>query len=301
MKNARSKVVGAKSPANSSASMALRSAAASPKRRSGSESSARRKRSAMGSGRAARSPVVLVTCAPARREAGSVPSGAWPVRASRRSEAEGVDVGSRIARAPGSLLGREVAALLGGQEPRAAQARPQPEALDLHLSVVGHHEPRGREKAVHEGLACVVLPRVQRLEGRGGPARDHERVLRREREGLAPAALEDGGERLPLDELRGDVEGVLHASDAQDPHEARAVDPGGEPRLVHEALRGLGARGDGRAESEHGDEAVEPRRAEPRRPVLHAERARLLGLEEDESSELLPHSHGIGPRGREGR
>ena len=282
--------------------MALRRAAA-PARSGGRD----RARARGGGGRRAapaegpRSPVVLVTCAPARTRDGVGAVRRLPGEGLEEDEAEGVDVGSRVADLARRLLGGQVEALLGGQEPRSAQARPQPETLDLHLAVVGHHEPRGSEEPVRERLSRVALPRVQRLERHRGPARDHERVVRREREGLCPAALEDRGERPPLHELRGDVEGLLDPPDAQDAHEAGARHPCREPRLVHQAPRRLDARGDARAEAGHGDEAVEPGRAEARGTALEAERPRLPLLEEDEPSELLPDSHGMRTAGCRGR
>jgi len=82
MKKARSNVVGAKSPENSSASSAFPRSAMRGKREDGSRPSARRSSSASGGGRGPRSPVVLVTCADATPGSGSEPSGARPVSTS---------------------------------------------------------------------------------------------------------------------------------------------------------------------------------------------------------------------------
>ena len=300
MKKARSNVVGVKSPEKSSASIALRRSAIPEKRSAGSRPRARRSSSASGFGSGPCSPVVLVT-----RAAAEAVERVGPVRGLARErleqdEAERVDVGAGLPRPPGGLLGRQVAPLLDREEVRPAQGRPEAQALQLHLPVERHHEPRGRDEAVDEGGARVVLLAVQELERDRRPARDHERVVGGEREGLAAAAIEDGGDRAALHQLGGHVEGLLHPADAEHAHEARVLEPRREARLVHQALRGLGVRGDLGPEPQDGDEAVEAGGAEPGGPVLAPEGARVRFIEEDELAELLPEGHGSrrGCRGR---
>ncbi len=292
MKKARSNVVGVKSPEKRSASIARRRSATPGKRAAGSRASARRSSSPSGFGRGAASPAVRRD--PRRAEAveriGAVRG---PARQRlEQHEAERVHVGPGLARSPGELLRRQVAPLLDGQEVGPAQGRPQAQSLELHLPVERHHEPRGCDEAVDEGGARVVLLPVQGLERRRGTARDHERVLGGEREGLPAAALEDGGDRASLHELGRHVEGLLHPSDAEHAHEARALEPRGEARLFHEAPGRLGVRRHLGPEPEDGDEAVEAGGAEPRGPVLAAEGARFRLIEEDEPAELLAEGHG---------
>jgi len=75
MKNARSNVVGVKSPEKSSVSIAFRISAIEGGRAAGSAASARRRRSASGLGTGPASPVVAVTRASASVASGSRPSG----------------------------------------------------------------------------------------------------------------------------------------------------------------------------------------------------------------------------------
>ena len=297
MKKARSNVVGAKSPEKSSASIALRRSAIPEKRSAGSRPRARRSSSASGFGRGPCSPVVAVTRAARRAVERVFPLGGLPGERLEQDQAERVHVGARLPRPPGGLLGRQVAPLLDREEVRAAQGRPQAEALQLHLPVERHHEPRRCDEAVREGGARVVLLAVQELERDRRPARDHERVVGREGEGFASAAIEDGRDRAALHQLGGHVHGVLHPADAEHAHEARVLKPRREARLVHQALRGLGVRGDLGPEPQDGDEAVETVGAEPRGTVLEPEGARARFFEEDELAELLPESHVRARRG----
>ena len=292
MKKARSNVVGVKSPEKRSASIARRRSATPGKRAAGSRASARRSSSSSGFGRGTASPAVVVILASPRPSSGSEPSGARPVSASSITRPSAYTSDRVSPGSPGELLRRQVASLLDGQEVGPAQGRPQAQSLELHLPVERHHEPRGRDEAVDEGGARVVLLPVQGLERRRGTARDHERVLGGEREDVPAAALEDGGDRASLHELGRHVEGLLHPSDAEHAHEARALQPRGEARLFHEAPGRLGVRRHLGPEPEDGDEAVEAGGAEPGSPVLAAEGARFRLIEEDEPAELLAEGHG---------
>ena len=123
-------------------------------------------------------------------------------------------------------------------------------------------------------------------------ARDHQRVVRGEGEGLPLAALEDRGEGAALDELRRDVEGLLDAADPEHADEAGVLQARREAGLVHQPLRDGRLRRDARREAEHGHEPIEAGRSEPCGPILATEHADFRLLEENESAELLPQSHG---------
>ena len=301
MKKARSNVVGVNSPEKSSASIALRRSAIPGKRDAGSRPRARRSRSASGFGRGPRSPAVLVTHAVARPARGSEPSGAWPVSASSRTSAERVDVGADFPGLALQLLGRQVAPLLGRDEVRAAQGRPQAQSLHLHVPVERNGEVLGRDEAVKDRVARVALLAVQELERDGRPARDHQGVVGGEREALGATAILDRRDRASLDQLGGHVHGLLDPTDAEHAHQPRALQPRREARFVHQALGGVGVGGDLRPEAQDGDEPIETGGAEARGPELAPERARAGLLEEDELAELLPEGHGRSRSGCRGR
>ena len=87
MKNARSKVVGVKSPEKSRVSTALRISAIEGWRAAGSAARARRRRSASGFGTGPVSPVLAVTRASASTASGSRPSGGHSVTEDSRMRA----------------------------------------------------------------------------------------------------------------------------------------------------------------------------------------------------------------------
>ena len=301
MKKARSNVVGVNSPEKRSTSIALRRSAIPGKREAGSRPRARRSRSARGFGSGPCSPAVLVTRAVARPGEGVRSVGSLAGERFEQDEAEGVDVGADLPGLAPLLLGRQVALLLGRQEVRAAQGRPQAQSLHLHVPVERDGEALGRDEAVEDRGARVALLAVQELERDRRPARDHQGVVGGEREALGATAILDRRDRASLDELGGHVHGLLDPADAEHAHQPRALEPRRESRFVHQALGGVGVRGDLGPEAQDGDETVEAGGAEARGPVLAPERTRAGLLEEDELAELLPEGHGRSRSGCRGR
>jgi hypothetical protein len=287
MKKARSKVVGEKSPEKSSASIALREALGG----------LTTKGAAQQIHEGLRQRALLACRARDARGREGVervsPVGSLARQRLEQDEAESVHVGACIPRLAGDLLGREVAPLLDREKIRAAQGRPEAQARQLHFSVEHHDDPGGRNEAVKETGAPFDFLAVQELECDRRPARDHQRVVGSEREGLAAAAIEDGGDRATFHQLGGDVHGLLHPADAEHAYEARVLEPRREARLVHQPLRGLGIRGNSGPESQDGDQAIQAGGAQPSRAILAPESARACFLDKDELAELLPQGHGI--------
>ncbi len=215
---------------------------------------------------------------------------------------QGVDVGAGVAGSARGLLGGEVAEVLGREDPRLPKvARPLAEALQPHFALVGdEHAPRGQQ-AVEVAGPRVVPPPVGVLQGGGDLARDEQRVLHREGEGLLPAAVEDDPEALPLHVLVGDVVALLDLADAEDLQDVGVLELGRDLGLVHEGPRQVGVARDRGLQTEDGDDFLETRRAQPGRTVFGAQARRLGFLEEDQFPELLSPGHlSFGESGRSG-
>jgi hypothetical protein len=116
-------------------------------------------------------------------------------------------------------------------------------------------------------------------------------VVGREREAVLPAAREDRLEALGLQELRGDVVGVLDLADPQRLHDVGVLQLGRELDLVHEGLHALGMGRQLRPDAEDGDQLLEAGIAELGGAVLGAQARRLDLLQQHELAELLPLPH----------
>jgi hypothetical protein len=181
------------------------------------------------------------------------------------------DVGTRVALAARRLLGRQVGHLvLRHRAGLADPARPVAEVPDAHLALVRHHHAGRRQEAVVVARSGVALAAVRVLQGRAHLAHDEQGVVDGERETFLPAAVEDGLEALPFQELVRDVVERVHLPDAEDLDDVRILELGRELDLIHQALGGVGVGGQAGLEANYGNDFLKAGRAELGRPVLVA-------------------------------
>ncbi len=203
-----------------------------------------------------------------------------------------VDVGAGVADSPPALLGGEVAKVIGHQDPRLPDvARPLAKALHPHLALVGDEHARWGQQPVEVASTRFVAAPVGVLQGGGDLARDEQRVLHRQGEGLLPAAVEDDSEALPLHVLLGDVVALLDLADAEDLQDVGVLELGRDLGLVHEGAREVGVPRNRRLQTEDGDDSLETRSAQLGGAVFRAQARRLGFLEEDQFPELLSPGH----------
>ena len=178
----------------------------------------------------------------------------------QRAEAE--DVGPRIDRFAFGLLGRHV-----GRRPhdpplarlqrigedgrlRRIERRDrefgQSEIEDLHATVVGHHQVRRLQIAVHDAGRMCLGQCIRRLGRRSSTIAE-----------LHAAAADQSIQRVAGDVLHHDVVETVLAGDLVDRDDVRMVERRGGLRLLHEPALTLGV-GDGLgAQDLDGNEAIE--------------------------------------------